>query len=207
MVGSTAIELPAAMKRGKADTVLREQWLAVVAVLMARGIRSVTQMQRSLTRPDGYKPTYDTVKRWMETIKSRYSDGLSRREVEEGRGLLLAEMEEVSQVAWTAVLKILAQGVEVPNKSGGVTRVDGLDKLAPLLSQITSANKQRATLYGLDKIKVDVTRVTANLDVAKIAEVALKHGIPPEALKGVGSNLAKLLSQSEQAERLEQADE
>ena len=190
---SHGLDLPAPLGVGYPDPNLREQWLDVVGLLMARGIRSVAEMRRSLARAN-YTPTYETVRGWMKTVKSRYSEGLSRPEIEEGRGLLLAEMEQVSSVAWNAVFQILNNGVEVPIAGGDTTVVGGLERIAPLLAQITAANKQKATLYGLDRIKVDVRRVNAELDVAKIVEVAAKAGIPAEALRGLGSQIAQLIS-------------
>jgi len=182
-------------QKGNTDPQVREQWIAVVAVLMARGVTTVASMQRCLTKPDGYQPRRRTVKRWMEVVVSRYSVGLSRAEVEAGRGALLAELEQVKAVAWHAVGEIMTHGVEVATKSGGVQRISGADKIAPLLSQIISANKQTATLYGLDKLKIDVRSINANLDVTKVVEVAAKHGIPSAALRNLGSNLARLISE------------
>lgn len=181
--------------KGNTDPQVREQWISVVAVLMARGVTTVAAMQRCLTKPDGYMPRRRTVKNWMQVVASRYSVGLSRAEVEAGRGALLAELEQVKAVAWHAVGDLMTNGVEVVTKSGAVQRVSGSDKIAPLLSQIISANKQAATLYGLDKLKIDVRSINANLDVTKVVEVATKHGIPAAALRNLGSNLARLISE------------
>lgn len=189
---SHGLELPDPLPVGYPDPELRERWIAVTAVLMARGIRGISEMQRALSRPI-YTPSYPAVKGWMEIVKSRYSSGLSRQEIEEGRGLLLAEMDEVSRVAWATIFQILKEGVEVHVK-GDVLRVDGLDKIAPLLSQITAANRQKATLYGLDQVKIDIRRVNTELDVAKIVEVAAQSGIPVDALRGLGNNIARLMS-------------
>ncbi len=49
-----------------------------------------------------------------------------------------------------------------------------------------SINKQKATLYGLDKLRVDLQRFDATLDLNKMVDVTNRFGLGPVGLKAVG---------------------
>ena len=182
---------PARLPQGRRDFAIDEQWVALVGVLMARGLRGVARMRQALSvgRENGEGPSHALVKRWMGKVVSRYSAGLSIPEREEGRGLLIAEMNEASSVAWGILLK-LCQAVDK-----GELPLKNLDKTTSILSQIVSINKQKATLYGLDKLRVDLQRFDATLDLNKMVDVTNKFGLGPVGLKAVGDCIAEVINE------------
>lgn len=172
------ISLPA-RARGRKTTEDREEWIAVIDELMARGISNPNQLRNLTGLP------YSTAKRYIEECKKRAILQLDTEgELATRRELLYREADAVAAEAFR-------RSFDEQNASCRV----GYMRL------VLEANKRKAALCGLDSVQINAnvkTELRAMVDV--VANVQAEYGIAPETLAAIGRDAAKALTQATQAE-------
>lgn len=172
------IELPPPLTGGRPTMSEREEWLAVVDEVMARGEDNPSRLSRLLG------VSRETAKRWVQEIRARRAAVFAAQGRVDLAGALMAEADAVAKAAFRAALK-----AEPKSK-------------ASLLKTVLVANMRKAALAGLDTVNVQHDHqhtIDGRVDVVVAVEDELQ--LPPGALAHIGQGLARQLTVT-QARRL-----
>ena len=149
----------------------QEQWLTVVELLMARGVKRPVEIGAVLGIP------WRTAQTWMGEVRRRWGEALGAKNLETVRAELYASAEAAERLAFESL-----------------PEVTGKDR-ANLLKTAIEAGKRKAALVGADITRVETSTTTdVNVNVNGTVDVEVTHGLPPGALLAMGATIAQAMT-------------